>query len=150
VFGAVQGLPMLLHDHHLSASTIGYAQGSAIAAALLVARPRKVPHTTFGRVAPIGAPLAVGIAAAVVALTHHGHSRTLVMLIAGGCGLGFITIELLEKWSQSVAHTQARENAEPAQDYARQAPWLVGANLGAITGTETIPGSQPTTPRNGS
>jgi hypothetical protein len=138
VFGGVQGLPMLLRGDHLSGSMIGYAQGSAIVAALLVARPRKLAHTTFGRIAPLAAPLAVAISAAVVGLTHHGHSRTLLLLIAGGAGLGFITMELLKQWSQSVAQVQTRERAAPAQDYARQALWLLAANLGAITGAETI------------
>jgi hypothetical protein len=60
------------------------------------------------------------------------------LLIAGGCGLGFISIELLKQWTQSVAQVQAREHAAPAQDYARQALWLLAANLGAITGAQTI------------
>ena len=70
VFGAVQGLPAVLRDDHMSAGSIGYVQGAAIAAALLVARPRKLTHTTFGRLAPTVALTSAAVAATVVALTH--------------------------------------------------------------------------------
>ncbi len=138
VFGGVQGLPTVLRHYHVSGSMIGYVQGSAIAAALLVARPKKLAHTTFGRLVPMVALIGAGIAAAVVAITHNGHSRALIVIVCAGCGLAFITMELLKQWSQSIAQIQARQHTPTTHDYVRQALWLLLANVGAITGAEWI------------
>lgn len=138
VFGGVQGLPRILHHDHVFPTTIGYVQGSAIAAALLVARPRKLAHTTFGRLVPVVALITAGIAATVVATDHGNDSRVLLVTACAGCGLAFITIELLKQWSQSIAQIQARTDAPSTHDYVRQALWLLAANMGAIIGAEWI------------
>lgn len=138
VFGGVPGLPTVLRHYHVSGSTIGYVQGSAIAAALLVAGPKKLAHTTFGRLVPVVALIGAGIAAAVVAIAHDGHSRALIVIVCAGCGLAFITMELLKQWSQSIAQIQARQHAPTTHDYVRQALWLLLANVGAIIGAEWI------------
>jgi hypothetical protein len=138
VFGGVQGLPTVLRDYHVDASMIGYVQGSAIVAAVLVARPKKLAHATFGRLVPMVALIGAGIAAAVVAISHNGHGRALIVTVCAGCGLAFITMELLKQWSQSIAQIQARQHAPTTHDYVRQALWLLLANVGAIIGAEWI------------
>jgi hypothetical protein len=138
VFGGVQGLPTVLRDHHVDATMIGYAQGSAIAAALLVARPRKLAHAAFGRLVPVVALIGAGIAAAIAAISHNGHARVLIVIVCVAGGLAFITMELLKQWSQSIAQIQAREDAAATHDYVRQALWLLLANVGAIIGAEWI------------
>jgi hypothetical protein len=136
VFGTVQGLPAVLHAHHLSTSKVGYLQGSAILAALLVARPRKLKHTTFGRLVPLVALTGAATSAALVAASHSAQARALLVLIAGGGAIAFITIELLKQWSQSIAQVQARTDRpdRDPHDYVRQALWLLLANVGAIIG----------------
>lgn len=138
VFGGVQGLPTILHHDHISTTTIGYVQGSAIVAAVLVARPKKLAHATFGRLVPVVALASAGIAAAVVAIGYGDHSRGLLVTACAVSGLAFITIELLKQWSQSVAQIQARTAARSTHDYVRQALWLLAANTGAIIGAQWV------------
>jgi dipeptide/tripeptide permease len=151
VFGTVQALPMLLHGYHVSTGAVGYLQGAAIAAALLVARPKRLAHTSFGRLVPVVALIGAAIAGAFVWLSHvwlsHGeHSRAVLVGVAAGGALTFVTMELLKQWSQSVAQVQARQHAAAQHDYVRQALWLLLANVGALVGALWIAKLATTSP----
>jgi hypothetical protein len=146
VFGTVQALPTLLHGYHVSTGAVGYLQGAAIAAALLVARPKRLPHASFGRLVPVVALIGATTAGSLVWLSHGEHTQTVLASVAAGAALTFITMELLKQWSQSIAQVQARQHAAAEHDYVRQALWLLLANVGALVGALWISKLAATSP----
>jgi hypothetical protein len=146
VFGTVQALPTLLHGCRVSTSAVGYLQGAAIAAALLVARPKRLEHTSFGRLVPVVALVGAMTAGIMVWLSHGEHTRAVLVSVAAGGALTFVTMELLKQWSQSIAQVQARQHAAAQHDYVRQALWLLLANVGALVGALWIAKLATTSP----
>lgn len=134
VFATVQGVPLVLRADDVSHTIVGVVQGAAIAAALFVTRPKRTAPTTFGRFVPAVGVVAVACAAVVLIAPLGAELRPLVLAGLGAAAVAFISSELLKQWGQTVAQVQARRYAPAQLDYAGQAVWLLGANLGAVGG----------------